>query len=169
MVKISTDTIIAFCASIIALCALSVSIWQCIETRKHNKLSVRPCLSMRVIVSKQAPYIGIQIENNGIGPAIIKKCIVFVDKTPFLIDSYESWVKAGTAARIFDKKASFLTLPEGTVIKEGQNISLIAYPKENQTEEGIKKIEEALAYHLRVKIIYESIYKEKFEVTNLEK
>ena len=165
----STDTFIALCVAIIALCALSVSIWQCFETRKHNKLSVRPCLSLRVMISRQAPYMGIQIENNGIGPAVIKKCTVYVDKMPFTVDSYEDWVKAGTAARIFSKKISFLTLPEGTVIKEGQGVSLIAYPKENQTEEGIKNIEEVLAYHLRAKVTYESIYKEKFEVTNLER
>jgi len=51
------------------------------ETRRHNKLSDRPYLSIRVMISKQAPYMGIQIENNGIGPAIIKKCILFIDKT----------------------------------------------------------------------------------------
>jgi len=168
MGKISTDTVIACCATFIALCALSVSIWQCIETRRHNKLSVRPYLSIRVMISKQAPYMGIQIENNGIGPAIIKKCILFIDKTPFVIDTNEAFVKVFTDAQIFDKKISFLTLMDGTVIKEGQSVSFISYPEENQTDDGMKKFKERLS-HLRIKIIYESIYKEKFEVTNLER
>lgn len=166
--KLSDDTIVAICAAFIALCALGISVWQGIETRRHNKLSVSPYLSIRVVISKQAPYMGIQIDNNGVGPAVIKKCIVFIDGEPTQVDSYESWEKAGNAARIFDKKVSFLTLPQGTVLKEGQSIPFIAYPKENQTEESIKIFQERLS-HLRVKIIYESIYKEEFEVTNLER
>jgi hypothetical protein len=165
---ISSDTVIAICAVCIATFALGVSIWQGIETRKHNKLSVKPYISIRVLISKQSEYMGIQIENNGIGPAIIKKCIVFVDGKPTQIDSYSSWKKIGKAAGIFDKNISFMTFPKGTVVKEGQVIPLICYPKQHWTDQGRKIVEHALSC-VRVKIIYESIYGEEFVETNLEK
>ena len=111
---------------------------------------------------------GVQIENNGIGLAAIKKCIVFVDGNPTQIDSYSSWEKVGKAAGIFDKKISFRTFPEGTVMKEGQALSLISYPKKHWTDPGRKIVENALS-RIRVKMIYESMYGDEFEETNLEK
>ena len=61
-----------------------------------------------------------------------------------------------------------MTFPKGTVVKEGQVTPLISYPKEHWTDQGRKKVENALS-RLRVKIIYESMYGEEFERTNLEK
>lgn len=168
MKRVSAETVIAICAVFIAACALGVSIWQGAETRRHNKLSVKPYINIRVLISRQAEYMGVQIENNGIGPAVIKKCIVFVDGKPTQIDSYGSWEKVGKAAGIFDKKISFMTFPEGTVVKEGQVIPLISYPKQHWTDPGRKIVENALS-RIRVKFIYESMYGDKFEETNLEK
>ena len=74
----------------------------------------------------------------------------------------------GKAADIFDKKISFRTFPEGTVLKEGQALSLISYPKQHWTDPGINKLREALS-RIRVKMSYESLYGDKFEETNLEK
>jgi len=166
--KISPDTVTAICSVFIAVCALIVSIWQGSATRRHNKLSVKPYINIRVSISKHADFMGIQIENNGIGPAVIRKCIVFVDGKPTQIDSFGSWEKVGKAAGIFDKKISFRTFPEGTVLKEGQALDLISYPKQNWTDKGRTIVEKALS-RIRVKIEYDSLYGDKFEETNLEK
>jgi hypothetical protein len=40
--NISTDTKISLAATIIALCALGVSLWEGYNVRHHNQLSVKP-------------------------------------------------------------------------------------------------------------------------------
>ena len=44
--KVSSDTIVSFSAIVIAIASVVVTIWQGIETRKYNRLSVRPKLGI---------------------------------------------------------------------------------------------------------------------------
>lgn len=53
---------------VIALCALAATIWQAAISRRHNKLSVRPVLTLYRRDIDGVIY----VRNNGSGPAIIK-------------------------------------------------------------------------------------------------
>jgi len=72
------ETVTAICAVIIALSALVVSIWEGIQNRKHNRLSVRPHLRI-----DRSTYVGspakITIGNNGLGTAIVQSFTVHCD------------------------------------------------------------------------------------------
>lgn len=67
----STSDIIAVCAVVIAILSLFAIIWQSYLTRRHNFLSVKPHLDIKLYLVPEHP-IKIQIINNGVGPAIIK-------------------------------------------------------------------------------------------------
>lgn len=73
------DTIGSIAAIIIGICALVVSIWQGYETRKNYRLSVTPNISVMGNWIQGSEHIGIDLENKGIGPAIITRIEIKVD------------------------------------------------------------------------------------------
>jgi len=69
---------IAIASAIVALCALGTSLWQGYVTRTHNVLSVRPYLDLLISQKRGEPF-GIEIQNNGTGPAILISIIAIVN------------------------------------------------------------------------------------------
>ena len=55
---------------LIALIALGFTWWQLYATRNHNELSVRPDITVRYSFGSES--VGIILENNGLGPGVIK-------------------------------------------------------------------------------------------------
>ena len=58
-----------------AVCALVATIWQGVVTRKHNRLSVKPVLTLYREESDGKIY----IKNNGTGPALIRDYELYKD------------------------------------------------------------------------------------------
>ncbi len=75
--KLSSDTIVSVSAIVIALASIIVTTWQGIETRKHNRLSVRP--KLEIVFESGKGHFGYVVKNNGLGPAIITGKKIFVD------------------------------------------------------------------------------------------
>ena len=67
--KISSDKIVSYSAIIIAMASIFVANWQGIETRNHNRLSVRP--KLEIIFESGKDSFGYYLLNNGLGPAIV--------------------------------------------------------------------------------------------------
>lgn len=65
--------------TVIALCALAFSIWQGMQTRKHNKLSVRPHLTTWTNNDERNGFYKLELINNGLGPALIEKFLIKMD------------------------------------------------------------------------------------------
>ena len=66
----AVQVITSICAIVIALAALFVSVWSGVQTRKHNRLSVRPNLRVNYYDHSERP-LSILISNDGLGPALI--------------------------------------------------------------------------------------------------
>lgn len=64
---------------VIALCALFFTIWSGWRSHIHNKLSVRPHLTTWVIQEEEKHYYGIELVNNGLGPALIECFVIKLD------------------------------------------------------------------------------------------
>ena len=111
-----TELIISFSSVSIALMALFVSIWQSIETREHNKNSLKPYLTAAPLLNGIKGENGVYIINDGVGPAYIKSAHLTVEGQEFDLsrniwpDVYkhiglkklcysESWFKKGSALR----------------------------------------------------------------------
>ena len=73
------EIITAVASSIIALCALALSIWQGMQARKHSRISFRPHLTTWVHNEHEKGKYVIELLNNGLGPALIENFTIKVD------------------------------------------------------------------------------------------
>ncbi|MFB2637385.1 hypothetical protein ACE02P_05000 [Shewanella bicestrii] len=71
----SAEVWVAISAAFIALCALAVSIHQIRLSEQHDRLSVKPCITLIRHLSG-TDKIGLELINNGFGPAVIKSITV---------------------------------------------------------------------------------------------
>lgn len=63
----------------LSLCALSLTLWQGYLTRKHNRLSTRPHLTLNSHLFVNGTFYAVDLKNDGLGPAFIKSISVFFD------------------------------------------------------------------------------------------
>ncbi len=87
--KPNLETIAYIATTVIAVCALALSIWQGVNIRTHNKLSFRPHLSIWQEGASIEYDFSISIENNGTGPAMFTDYIVNLDGKKQQGDSHE--------------------------------------------------------------------------------
>jgi hypothetical protein len=73
------EKISSYSAFLISVAAIIISIWSAIETRHHNKLSVKPNVVFVTHSSSADPQIGIFLQNNGLGPAQITETRIYLD------------------------------------------------------------------------------------------
>ncbi len=71
--------VIGMSSVVIAICAIVVSIWYGVQTRKHNKLSCKPHLITWTHSENDQAYYYVEVINNGLGPALIEKFTLKVD------------------------------------------------------------------------------------------
>lgn len=148
-------------SSIIALCALALTIWQAYVSRQHNKLSVLPYLTTWSHNDVDKGLFSVDILNNGIGPALIKTFQVFVDGHEVKGQDLEVIKKA---LKILFPNYQYSVynsyLSEGYMMAPKEIRSLLnilfsqpSLPKPEEIEHATKRV--------RIVISYESIYKEK--------
>ena len=111
---------IALSAMIVAVFALFVTIWDSYQSRKHNRLSVKPFLGIGVDIHEKVEF---TLSNQGIGPAVIKEFSVYFDgkllsKNP-RADIYRDLLEGSIG------KYKFHIPFEGACIKEGAEKSLL--------------------------------------------
>ncbi len=166
-----TNTIIATASVVIAGCALLFTAWQGMETRKHNKLSVRPILTgetfdaERYSVEKDIRRVSLEIINSGIGPAIIKSFVLIFDDEEIArndVNAYCNFMKQKLRGMKGIKgvedidKLGLGFLMCGSVMKEGdrQMIWDIKYiNKDDPQNDNI-----ATLYKITLIVEYQSVY-----------
>jgi len=157
------EFIISVSAIFIALLALSVTIWQGILIRKHNRLSVKPILNIDYNFSAHIGDIGIYLINKGIGPAVIIDYKVFVDDILLECDYTEIWHKAAPLLRINEPWVTSHFLEPGEGINAGDKLGILIIKKESMDPAKLLKFISSVK-RLMIKIEYESIYHEKNNV-----
>jgi len=78
---VDAGVVVAICATVIAVVSLAVSVYEARATRRHNRISVRPFLELRVGLS-QGRTAGLQLINAGLGPAVITRTALTLDGQP---------------------------------------------------------------------------------------
>ncbi len=86
--------IIGISSAVIALCALIFTIRQFAQARKHSRLSFRPHLTTWTDQDAAKGSWGLELLNNGLGPAIIETFVVKVDGKNISGDGAEPIEKA---------------------------------------------------------------------------
>ena len=144
---------------IIAGLALLLTVWQGWQTRKHNRLSVKPLLKITSDGSKphRVQWLELKIINQGLGPAIIKNFILQFDGKELTRNNYRSHLRKlnekleGRGNEVL--KMGFLI--SDSVLKMGESNLLlnIKYDSEIYNMDSLKKIDILVEYY--------SIYKDK--------
>jgi len=153
--------IISIIAIVVSFSALIVTIWESIEIRRNNRLTVIPKLTFITSLSGIEHFIGIQVKNNGFGLAIIKKFSIFVDEKLLSTESNAGWNKAFTKLGL--KKIEVVwgewEPNDASGVGNIQNILII---NESVLTPEKRKIFMSAIKRLKISIEYESIYGECF-------
>lgn len=66
---------------VIALTAIGLAVWEGLENRRHNRLSVQPRIGGDIQPGSdgQREFLRLGIENNGLGPAVLTAYRVYID------------------------------------------------------------------------------------------
>jgi hypothetical protein len=156
------NTDISFIAAAIAFAAMAFTGWQAWISRKHNKLSVTPHLTIWESELNNGSY-SYELRNNGIGPAIITSLQFFVDGelvSGKKLEPHRKIVQLLLPNIHCNFTGSYF--PPGYMMPAGNSINLISISILGI--HGLTKSElEASAERVCVVINYESIYGDKFD------
>ncbi|KEK28985.1 hypothetical protein K5M76_20875 [Shewanella xiamenensis] len=155
---LTAEIVIAIMSMFVAILALGTTIWQAKVTQTHNKLTVRPYLSCHVLVSTHQDSAGVYINNDGIGPAIIKAVSFEKNGIVLSLDDFD-YKEIFPQLNFGHFHFNIIGIPGSILPGQMQWIFSTTKHKENATL--IKDILSSLK-GTTLKIEYESIYKESF-------
>ncbi|CAI2291053.1 MULTISPECIES: hypothetical protein [Vibrio] len=154
-----SSDVIALSAAIIAFVTAIVSIWQGALNRKYYRLSTKPHLIIDQTRNEEVPT-EFTLKNNGLGPAIIISFDVFVDDV--LIETDECpVVKALSVIGATRINLRIHTPSVGEAIAVSSEIIILGIvdgPYSESTLQALKQLDCSVKF----KIVYESMYGEKF-------
>ncbi|MEX2473140.1 MAG: hypothetical protein WEA34_13215 [Gemmatimonadota bacterium] len=167
----STETIVSASAIVAALIALFVGVWENVQERQHNRLSVFPHLELitELATNEEPDSVDraiIRIINEGVGPAIIDEVRIQVRDQAEDWHIYESWEAAqepmeGWGVRMRGR----VELPEETVMGIGREFSLVTFTAPADSPEGPEHPFFQLLDQLGLVITYHSIYGDEYVST----
>ena len=140
----------------IAGCVLGVTIWQGLQNRKHNRLSVRPLL-MSLLSNKiegGIRYYEVTLVNHGVGPAIIKDFILKFNGEKVSINDAKTYKDFLDKKMKKFKKTRTGHRTKNAIIKIGEELTLWKF--ECDKDEDIEDIKK-----LKIRIEYQSIYRDE--------
>ncbi len=159
-IKLSIDNKISLFVFIVAFCALFVSIWQGYITREHNIISVKPNLTFYCELKQNYEYNGISIKNSGIGPAIIKKWNVSIDKNPIMGNGAKIWDKINRKENFVDFDIRAFWFDQNHIISPEERVNFFYLPANINKNSSLNKLQ-SLVNRIEIEIEYSSIYEEE--------
>lgn len=144
---------------VIAMTAVAFTWFQIQKVDKHNRLMVTPHIASITVIDKDSFKTSLYLENNGIGPAIIKDFSIEVDgKAINFGDEVEEALKL-LLEDLPVEKWGHESITRNSFLPAGGKIDLVTIiSKEIPTEELINKIDS----RANVRIDYTSIYGEPY-------
>ncbi|NRB80237.1 MAG: hypothetical protein HRU38_16470 [Saccharospirillaceae bacterium] len=153
-----TSDYIALVSAFIALLVFGLTVWQGMQTRKHNQLSVKPFLDFSW-VNNHEKGLKCEIVNSGIGPAFLNQINFFVDDKKFHIkgrNDYKSLFEALDLNEILGQ-VSVQHIEPNSALSIGQTNDLLVFCDSSV----LKSDYELIASKLRrfsVQVEYKCIY-----------
>lgn len=150
---VDADTVIAVCATVIALGSLRISHSQAKAMRSHNRQSVRPLLQIRQVKNYADRKAGLQVINVGLGPALVTKTVVTLDGEligQWNLQSYRRVTEPISSA------PKMFALFEGVSFLAGQCEYLLHLDEFEEDRHGA--FWDLITERLRIEIHYDSLY-----------
>jgi hypothetical protein len=157
--KIDADRILSVSAIVIALTSVAVSIWEGHETRLHNRLSVRPRIGINGDVENTT--FGLVLENNGLGPAVVRDYVLLLDGKPFEKKGFGGLDVLLDSLGLGGRLAAKGPIGPGSTVPAGGRENLF-YLKREPSDDLMAVISE-MEKRLRVQVRYASMYGERLE------
>jgi hypothetical protein len=144
----------------LAIAALFISVWNVVTFRRHNRLSVRPSLSILKRIWQTHPQVSIIITNNGLGPAFIKRIIIRIDGKEYPLFTVNQWKTFFQNAGISNGIITCYTMQDKETLRPGDPLTLVSID-DSDRECNVHRVVNELN-NLCVEVTYYSIYEEKF-------
>lgn len=153
----------AIASAVIALTAVCFSWWQSNKMNKHNRLMVTPHISSMAIINNEEKTLIMHLENNGIGPAIIKDFSIHVDGN--LVEGVD---EVEASLELLLKNLPTCTwghesLTRNSFLPVGKQIELATISSLDLTPEEIRNL---LDPRVKIQITYHSIYGDEFSYSS---
>ena len=146
-------------AIIVAIAAIAVSIWQGVDNRKHNRLSVKPKLQI-IFKSDLLEGPQITVSNNGLGPATVDKLEVSLNGKTFPGSAINAVLELKREMGLDGFSFSFDPI-EGSTIRAGEKLVIMKFPDAS----AFKEVYDSLAAYINqidFHLTYQSMYGENF-------
>ena len=147
----NASIVVAICATVIAVLSLAVSVYEARATRRHDRISVRPFLELRVGL-RQGSTAGLQLINAGLGPAAITKTVLTLDGKPLGEFSEASVNILRGKLSIRPGAVTF----RKTILATSYDQFLLSVEPFDRTEHA--EFADLVKYRLGMEIHYESLY-----------
>jgi hypothetical protein len=150
--RVNANTVIAVCATVIAVASLGVSVYGAWATRKHNRLSVQPLLGLATSFRVGATA-GLRLSNFGLGPAKITNTKLTLDGEQ--IGDF-SKPKVDQLRDALAVRPHATTLGEHPFLDKDYEQFLLSVDSYDPTQH--REFYELIEGRLKIEIQYESIY-----------
>ncbi len=137
----------AIAAWVTAIAAVIVAVWQGYETRVHQRISVRPQLvfyrNFEISEHPKKP-LGVQMENQGLGPARIRPVHLYIDGEWAGVGKRDGWNEAIMKLGLSGLGTRYFWIEGEAVWRAGVKRELVFLPIANATKEKLGKLRKAL-------------------------
>lgn len=160
---VRAETVTAIAATVTAIAALFVAVWDNVQTREYNRVSVQPHLVLEFSKHQgdDANEGRLVLRNEGIGPAVIDRIAIELAGPDGARNEYSSWNEARDAIRRDTLLVTgYSDLREGTVLGIERAMDLLEV---EQIEPAAGDRVQALINRMSVRIVYSSVWGETYE------
>lgn len=147
--------------------ALIATIWHSYKVRQHFKLTVRPLLNIDYTTYSSDDKRGIYLENNGVGPAIVKNFFVYLDDELIINGNNGSWWDITVKLEIDTEFVQVFKFRANDSIASNCRQYLYYFEGANKVHTSYSGFNHSLK-RIKIEVEYESIYKEKQPVSVFE-
>ena len=153
------DKVSSYTPLFISLLALSLSIWSAYATRLHNRLTVRPIVTIgHDLVGPATDRVGISLKNDGFAPAAISDVALYLDGRRL-----KNWEPVQDVLRAFPEpriKTRWRWLPANAALRPGEVKYLYSAESSDISEENPKLFNDVLRTRLTLFVKACSAYEE---------
>ncbi|MCI0513547.1 hypothetical protein L0128_10070 [candidate division KSB1 bacterium] len=156
----SVDKILSISAIVIALTSVCISIWSGMETRKHNRLSVKP--QLEICLSTTKTDFGYVVVNNGLGPAILTARKILIDGAEMQENGFTGFDNFLLKLDLHqNRNLSIGTTSPGKILRAGESENIIKL--EILQSDVLEQLLPTIYKRVKIEISYVSMYHESFK------
>ena len=172
MKRPNANTVAALAATVTAVAALAVAVWDNVQSRAYNRLTVRPLLVLDMVrnTSGALDRGEYRVSNQGVGPAILRDLTIHY--TPIGSGTelgsggeteFEEWATLASELRALGFTVTGWTdITADRAVGVDRDVSLFTFQIERLVADSIGISVQDVLDALEVEVTYESVYGEAF-------